>query len=130
MSALSEYVNRWLKREGKGQNELAALAKIRPSTLSHLMNKKEPLPKPATVKKLAGAMGIDASVLTMLLGYPIESTTNPDGRLIELARRLAAFPWLTERIDDLMRLSGDEFQELMDYLAFRQRNRNGGQSTP
>lgn len=129
MSALADYITRWLRQRGLGQNQLASRAKIRPSTLSNIMTKEGILPKPKTVKQLASAMGVDGSVLTALIGYPIAQTTDPSDRHLYLARQLDAFPWLTERLDDLMRVSDDEFRELMDYLQFRHRDRSDDQSS-
>jgi transcriptional regulator with XRE-family HTH domain len=119
MSALANVIREWLDHNNKGQNWLASEAKIRTSTLSHLLNKENALPRPATVKKLAHAMNIEGVILTALLGYPVQASDDPNGQYVEIARQLAAFPWLVHRLNDLLHLEESEFEEMMNYLRFR-----------
>ncbi len=128
MSALANVIRMWLDHNGKGQNWLASKAKIRTSTLSYLMNKEDALPRPETVKKLALAMDIEGVILTELLGYPVTASDDLDGKYVELARQLEAFPWLVERLNDLLHLEESEFVEMMDYLRFR--HQSGDRSKP
>jgi transcriptional regulator with XRE-family HTH domain len=132
MSALANAIREWLKDNDKGihgQNELAGVAGIRISSLSYIMNKEDANPRPETIKKLAVAMGIEGAVLTALLGYPVQASGDPDGKYVQMARELEAFPWLVRRLDDFLRLPEWEFEEAMDQLEFRRRRRAARQST-
>lgn len=132
MSALANTIREWLKQNDKGihgQNELADEAKIRRSTLSHLMNKENALPRPTTVKKLAGAMGVEGVILTALLGYPTQASDDPDGKYVEIARQLESFPWLISRLDDLLHLDESEFREALEHFDLAHRRRRNADQT-
>lgn len=131
MSALANVIREFIEKNDKGvhgQNELADLAGIKRSTLSNIVTKAGVNPRPATIKKLAGAMGIEGVVLTALLGYPVQADSEPDGKYVILAHQLQAFPWLVRRLDDFLHLDEAEFQEAMDHLEFRRR-RNADRSS-
>lgn len=119
MSALANHIRKRIKEKDWNQTRLALEAKISESALSNLLNKPRVLPKPETIEALASALGDDPGLLTALAGYPVDPDSDPDGRYREIGRRISASPWLEERIDDLLRLSKEEFAELMRYLDFR-----------
>lgn len=126
MSRLANFIRERMAARGWSQGQLAAKAAIRDSTLSNILNKDGVIPRPDTVKALAEALEVDPPLLTALLGYPIDSSSDPGARYVRLAREIEALPWVAERIDDLLRLSPERFQELMDYLDFRRHRRQSG----
>lgn len=128
MSALANAIRKWLEDNQEGirtQNQLADAADISRSALSNIMTS-DAIPRPATIIKLARAMGIDGVLLTSLLGYPVQPSGEPDAQYVQLARQLAAFPWLVQRANDFLHLPESEFREAMDYLDHRRRRRRGG----
>lgn len=134
MSALANAIREWLKQNDAGihgQNELADVAEIRRSTLSNIMNSERTIPRPTTIKKLAGAMNVEGVLLTALLGYPTRASGDPDGKYVEIARQLEAFPWLITRLDDLLHLDESEFREAMEHfdLAHHRRQRNADRTS-
>lgn len=132
VSALINFIRYRMKELNKNQTVIADEAGIRESSLSYLLKKKDPHPRPKTIKGLAKALEVKASLLTSLLGYPTEPIPDIDERLYEIARRLLGAPWVVDRMDDLMRLPRDEFDDLMEWLDF-QKNRaagSGSQSKP
>lgn len=141
MSALANVIREFVDNNDKGiggQNELADMAGISRSAMSSIMTSKTKVPYPETVKKLAAAMGVDGVVLTALLGYPTQADGEPGARFVELARRLEAFPWVINRIDDLLLLDESEFQVAMEHFDLARhrrlrprphRPRNGGQTS-
>ncbi len=133
VSALADFIRYRMDVLGKNQSEIAADAGIGEPALSYILTKKrEVRPTPDTIRGLAKALDVKPALLTSLLGYPVEPIPDIDERLYEIARQLLAAPWVADRIDDLLRVPRDEFDELMRYLSFRRGSveENGSQSTP
>lgn len=118
-SAVAVFLEAEMKKRGWQPSDLASKAELRPSTLSYILNTSGAIPRPEAVRALAKALGIDASLITALAGYPIEASADPEGRYAILGRQVSALPWLAERVTDFLALSQEEFEELMDYLDFR-----------
>jgi transcriptional regulator with XRE-family HTH domain len=88
------------------------------------------LDTPAAAPAVAAGVGVHPTLLTALAGLPVDPTTDPDGRYVELAHQITLSPWLVERWDEITSLSQSEFHELMDYLKFRRQQRNSDRSNP
>lgn len=123
-SAVAVFLEAEMKKRGWQPSDLASKAELRPSTLSYILNTPRAIPRPEAVKALAGALEVDASLITSLAGYPIEASNDPDGRYAVIGRQVSALPWLAERVTDFLALSQEEFQGLMDYLDFRRSRRS------
>jgi transcriptional regulator with XRE-family HTH domain len=124
VSALTNFIRHRIKELDKSQAEVAALAGIRESSLSYILSKTDPRPTPRVIKGLGRALEVHPSVLTSLMGYPVEPIPDVDDRLYEFARQLLGAPWLADRLTDLLRLPQDEFDDLMEWLDF-QKSRSG-----
>lgn len=64
------------------------------------------------------------------LAAVIEQSDPPggvDARIAEIGKRIRAEPWLADRIDRLLSLTQEEYQDSIKYL---ERKRSRGQSTP
>lgn len=120
MSALAEFIRQKIVGKGWKQGQLARAAHIRQSTLSGILNK-ETIPRPETLIAIAQALEVEPHILTELAGYPIGPATPPDEHLIQLASQLAVTPWIAERLDDLLGLSPEEFEAVMRYNIYHQR---------
>lgn len=127
MSALANFIRHRMAVLNKSQADIVHAAKIGQPALSNILTKKNVRPVPRTIKGLAKALEVEAPLLTSLLGYPTEPIADVDERLYEVARQLLGAPWLADRVDDLIALPREEFDELMDFLDHkRRRNRPGG----
>jgi transcriptional regulator with XRE-family HTH domain len=129
ISVLAAYLRSELDSRGWTVSDLSRSADIAHSTLSHILNKPDVLPTPETIVKIASALGVEAADLTSKIGYAVDRASTPDVRLIRLARSIADRPWLADRADLLLRLSPEEFDELLDLIEFR-RNRRRGRQDP
>lgn len=130
MSDLADFLAREL--ENSSYRDLEAKTGVSRGSLENLIarqNKK--LPELETLDKIAKSYQMPLWHVIEMAG----ASLGDEERYSRLARELQVSPWLVEHFDDLARISRDEFTELMDYLAFRRRQRgtppqDADQSTP
>jgi transcriptional regulator with XRE-family HTH domain len=137
MSALVNFIKYRMEKLKKIPSQVADDGGLSRSALSYVLKEKKsgkPVrPEPDTIKKIAKGLEVHPSILVSAMGYPTDPIPGVDERLYEIASRLLAAPWLADRIDDLLAVPRDEFDDLMDILdqkERRRRQRNGTQSTP
>lgn len=118
MSELANFIRQLLAKKGWNQSQLARATGLQESTVSNMLNHGA-FPKARTLRALAHALGVDPPILTSLIGYPVEPHTLPEERFMQAARQMEAVPWIAARIEDLLRLSKEEFEEVMRQSAFR-----------
>lgn len=123
MSALADYIRLKLNEKNWLPAELARRAKISRGGLSHILNKDGNIPKPGTLEKIAGALGVEPVELTSKVGYTVDRVNDPGSRDVRLARAIVDRPWMAARQELLLSLSQDEFDELMDEVEFRRKRR-------
>jgi transcriptional regulator with XRE-family HTH domain len=121
-------------REKVDATSLRAVAKyvgVSKTAIDNIVHRRiRKLPKVETLQRIADAYGLSLSSVVEMAG----ATLGDDDRALRLARELQALPWVAERFNELAVLTESEFNEVMDYLAFRRRQgrplRNGDQSIP
>jgi transcriptional regulator with XRE-family HTH domain len=115
--------------------EVAGKIRISKTTLQKILRRQlKTMPQVPTLEKIADYTGMSLPVIVAMTG----ATMNDRGKYDQLARELEAHPWITERFDELVTMSKEEFQETMDYFAYRREKRknqtpppqDGDQSTP
>ena len=134
MSALVNYIRHRMGQLGKLQSQVADDGGLKRQVLSNIMTKeakggKPVRPEPDTIKKIAKGLDVHPSILVAAMGYPTDPIAGVDERLYEVASRLLAAPWLVDRIDDLLAVPRDEFDDLMDILDQKRRRRRRGSGT-
>lgn len=118
MSDLAEFLAREL--EGSSYRDLEAKTGVSRGSLENLITRQnKKLPELETLEKLAKAYGFPLWRVIEMAGPAL----GDEERYSRLARELQISPWLVERFDVLISVSKEEFDELMDYLAFRRRQR-------
>lgn len=130
MSDLADFLSREL--DDSSYRELEAKTGVSRGSLENIIGRQnKKLPELETLKKIADAYGMPLWRVIEMAG----ASLGDEERYSRLARELQATPWLVEHFDALVSISQDEFIELMDYLAFRRRQRglpppDVDQSTP
>jgi transcriptional regulator with XRE-family HTH domain len=126
----ANFLRRRMRLVDVEQKDLTDTFSISKGTVSRWLNGNiGAAPQMPTFVAFSAALQTPLVQLLEQAGYPIEWPTEPSDRHLRLARKLDAYPWLVERLDDLMRLSDDEFQELMEYVEFRRLGQSDDQST-
>jgi transcriptional regulator with XRE-family HTH domain len=119
MSALARYLRAKMKEQGLTQSQLAGKAELSESALSYLLNNPDVLPKPDTLNKLAGALGVAEAQLTALTGYAIEGAPDLDERQARLSRLMQALPWLESGVEKWLQLPEDEQDDILNQIEYR-----------
>lgn len=119
MSVLASYLRQQLAQRNWSQNQLAARAGLRESVVSNILNKPGILPRPATLRKIAGALGVDESDLTEKLGYKISGASTPGDRHVRLARLIQSLPWLETGVEKWLQLSEEEQEDILNQIEYR-----------
>ena len=126
---LANFLKRRMKLVNVGQKDLTDKFSISKGTVSRwLRGNIGASPKLPTFVAFSEALQTPLGQLLEQAGYPIDQPTEPSDRHLHLARKLDAYPWLAERLDDLMRVSDVEFRELMEYVEFRRRGQSDDRS--
>lgn len=105
---------------------------IAPTTVTSIAKRKrQRMPDVDTLRAIADAYGFTLPVVVEMAGAALGDTE----RYTKFARELELHPWLTEKWDELTRMTQDEFREAMDYLEWRKRHpdargSNGHRSNP
>lgn len=76
------------------------------------------MPEVETLQHIADAYGMTLPTVVGMAGAML----GDNSRYQVLARQMEAHPWLSERFDELTKLTEAEFQEAMDYLEWRKRH--------
>lgn len=119
------------KRKKSSYRQLAEEIGISRGALEKIIKRKSgKLPKVETLQKIADTYGLPLPRVVEMAGAAL----GDEERYIRLARELQSSPWLVERFNDLVTMTEAEFEEAMDYLAYRRRqdrpDQNGDRSIP
>lgn len=101
--------------------DVAAHTGVGKTTLDDIIKRRiTTLPKIATLRKIADAYQLTLPTVVQMAG---ESIGDGD-RFVRFARELEATPHIVDRFDELVSLSPSEFDEALDYIAYRRRQRD------
>ena len=111
---LSSFIREWLDGRKLSALALAQRAGIPHTTLSALFNH-DNVPRPATLKKLAAAMGVPIGQLLVLAGHLTEQEYEQPIGDTDLAR-----------LYEVGDLDGGEWQQVLDFARYVRSKRNAG----
>lgn len=77
------------------------------------------LPELETLEKIGNAYGLPLWHVIEMAGKSL----GDEERYSRLARELQTSPWITNRWTELLRMTPEDLDEAMDYLAFRRKQR-------
>jgi transcriptional regulator with XRE-family HTH domain len=107
--------------------DVAKKIHISKTTLQKILRRElKTMPQVPTLEKIADYTGLGLSVIVAMTG----ATMNDREKYDQLARELEAHPWIVERFDELVTMSKEEFQETMDYFAYRREKRKNQTPPP
>lgn len=107
--------------------KVAAEIGISKSTVDNIIKRKlKSMPELQTLERIAVYSGFSLSVVVAMTG----ATMGDGSRFVRLAHELEAHPWITERFDELVSMSKEEFNETMDYFGYRREKRNNPPPPP
>ncbi len=110
---LMSFIRNWLDERKISQLGLAQRAGIPHTTLSALFHHGN-VPRPATLKKLAGAMGVPVGKLLVLAGHLTEEEYESPIRETDLAR-----------LYEVGDLTDEEWQQVLDFARYVRTKRSG-----
>ncbi len=91
---------------GLSQRELAERASVSPATIYELEAGRRPQPRGSTLRKLAGALGIDVSELVEAFYFPKDSSLLTPERALKMPRERLAREIKNSTTDQLHKLLG------------------------
>lgn len=101
--------------------KVAVAIGISKTTVENIVKRKlKTMPELQTLERIADYSGFSLPVVVAMAG----ATMGDGSQYARLARELEAHPWITERFDELTAMSKEEFQETMDYFAYRREKKN------
>ena len=114
---LRDYLTTAMRQRGWNAVMLAERAGIAASTFSDVQRHQRP--RVDTLEKIAQALDEPLWVLIEASGYRLDAPHLSRADVEQLARSLQSYPWMADRLDQLMGLSAEEFRDALDYVTFR-----------
>lgn len=117
-SSLPIFLQCEIKKRGKDAAWLSRKSGVDKATLSNMMNEPDVVPKIATLKKLADALGVRLGVLIRQVGFDL-GTDERHEQADRLAELLEAEPRLAALYDELRQLPPGDLADIEAYVASR-----------
>lgn len=125
MKDLADYLAPDVERESI--RKVAARIGIAKTTLENIIKRRlKKMPKVETLKKIADAYGLTLPAVVEMAGM----TLGDGDRYARVAREMEQLPWIRKRLDELTRLSEQEFNYWLDWVAYHRDHPADGPTHP
>lgn len=128
MDDFGSYIKRIRESKNMTLNQVALYAEISAAQLSRIETGKRGTPKPMTIERIAKALRVDYEELMVKAGYIEASKPLEDDDKLEYYKRkiVNEFPDIDLMFKDMASLSGDDLEEVYEYIKFKMNQKKGG----